>query len=162
MIIAYLMEHSHKYNLDSPEHLTEIFHFYGKKFNPKETGISLKMKPRQFLLNKKKSYLFNFNSPFFKIPPNTEYGKLIIYEPITNSKNLALNTFLIDKILNEFANVYDRIECYKLDFENRVKQFNYSKMKLFEKLNYSEIETSKDLGDLMKTDVVEQIICEEY
>ena len=46
MIIAYLMENSYKFNQDSPEILADLFHFYGKKFNPKETGISIKMKPR--------------------------------------------------------------------------------------------------------------------
>ena len=50
MIIAYLMDNSHKFTIDSPELLTELFLFYGKKFNPKETGISLKMKPRHFFL----------------------------------------------------------------------------------------------------------------
>jgi len=94
--------------------------------------------------------------------PNTEYGKFIIYEPITNSKNLAANTFLIEKILNEFGNVYDRIENFKLEFENKIKQFNYNKMKFYEKSNYSEIMSSKDFNELMKIDVLEQIICENY
>lgn len=42
------MENAFKYNHDSPEILTDIFYFYGKKFNPKETAISIKMKPRLF------------------------------------------------------------------------------------------------------------------
>ena len=41
-----MLENSHKFNHDSPEILADIFNFYGKKFNPKETGISIKMKPR--------------------------------------------------------------------------------------------------------------------
>lgn len=75
---------------------------------------------------------------------------------------MALNTFLIDKILGEWGNVYDRIENYKMEFENIVKQFTYNKLKTFEKFNYADIETSKEFYDLMKIDVVEQIICEEY
>lgn len=94
--------------------------------------------------------------------PNTEFGKLIIYEPITNSKSLALNTFLIDKILNEFSNVYDRIEKFKEEFEDKMKQFTYNKMKYYEKRNYNDIASSKDFGELMKIDIIDQIICEDY
>ena len=75
---------------------------------------------------------------------------------------MALNTFLIDKILSEFANVYERLENYKLEFENKIKQFNYNKLKYYEKSSFSDIMNSKDFSDLMKIDVVEQIICEEY
>lgn len=46
MIIAYLIENSYKFSPESPEILIDLFLFYGKKFNPKETGISLKAKPR--------------------------------------------------------------------------------------------------------------------
>lgn len=94
--------------------------------------------------------------------PNTEYGKLIIFEPITNSKNLAINTYLIDKILFEFGSVFDRIEKFKQEFEDKIKQFNYNKIKFYEKSNYAEIAASRDFSDLMKTDIVDQIICEEY
>ena len=73
-----------------------------------------------------------------------------------------MNTYLIEKILNEFGSVYDRIENFKLEFENKIKQFNYNKMKFYEKSNYSEIVSSKDFNDLMKIDVLEQIICENY
>lgn len=74
---------------------------------------------------------------------------------------MALNTYLIDKILNEFANVYDRLENFKQDFENKIKQFTYNKMKYYEKCNYNDIAGSKDFSELMKIDIVSQIICEE-
>ena len=49
-----------------------------------------------------------------------------------------------------------------MEFENIVKQFTYNKLKMFEKFNYADFETSKEFYDLMKIDLVEQIICEEY
>lgn len=48
MIIAFLIDFG-KFSNESHEILPEIFAFYGKKFNPKEMGISFKLTPRYFL-----------------------------------------------------------------------------------------------------------------
>jgi len=45
--------------------------------------------------------------------PEIDFGKMTIIEPVTNTKSLAENSFLINKILEEFSNAYDKLDNYK-------------------------------------------------
>lgn len=100
----------------------------------------------------------NYLSPFFKIPPNTEFGKLIIYEPITNSKNLALNTFLIDNILNEFRKVDTRISEFKNSLIEKIKKMSYKNLKQFDKISFDELKRISDIEEIKNIDIINDII----
>ncbi len=104
-------------------------------------------------------YLKNFNkSPFFKILPNTEFGKLIIYEPITNSKNLALNTFLIDNILNEFGKVDTRILDFKNCLNEKIYKMSYKNLKQYDKMSFDEFRKICNIEEINNLDIVNEII----